>query len=245
MGLIASPIILKIIILLESFFRLNSLTGNEYNKSRGTLHKKLLKEHIGQLKKNISKEEAKLKKQNDLKSNNNKEKNLELEKAATKHIFHKEFTSIPGIGPKLKQRIEHSVFNGNLDSLYRSYRVQGIGDQKYSLIRRWVDNKKHSMPHILQSNFSGKKEIEDKYGKIFVKIENEIKKIDDTLKPMYSLKKQAESEHTKLEKITIATFKQSYNGDENSSKLVTEYHLGLFPEWSRMPTWFKELMEIS
>lgn len=242
-GIISVPIIIKILISLEFLFKINSLSRKEYNNSRGTVHKKMLQDHIKKLKNLIKKEENLLKKHQDKQAHIIKEKTTELEKAATIFIFERDFTSIPGIGRKLKERIQRNIFNGTIDSLYRSSRVHGIGETKYAAIRYWINETKHSLPQIIKSNFKGKIEIVKKYEKQLINIENDIQESQLRLSPLYELENKSESEIITLKKVTSGTFKKSYNSDEEASKIVTEYHLGLFPEWKRMPHWFKNLLE--
>lgn len=242
-GISFIPIIIKVLISLEFIFKRNSISRREYNTSRGTIHKKMLHDHLKKLKNLIKKEENLLKKYHNKQSSILKDKTDELEKAATIYIFERDFTSIPGIGKKLKERIRRNVFNGTLDSLYRSSRVQGIGETKYTEICYWVKTTKHSMSRIIESKFSGKKEIIKKYEKQLVDIEKDIQKVQKILSPLHELEKKSESEIITLDKVTIGIFVKSYKGDEEASKIVTEYHLGLFPEWRQMPSWFKNLLE--
>ena len=86
----------------------------------------------------------------------------ELEKAATIYLFNRTFQQIPGIGPKLKERIEKKVFNGTLNSLNNAWKVNGIGEEKTNNIRNWVREKKVELPRILNGDFPNKINILEK-----------------------------------------------------------------------------------
>jgi len=242
-GFFSVPLLIKALISLESIIKKYSISRREYNKSRGTAHKKLLQNQLKKIKTMIKNEENLLKKHRDKKSNTEKEKIKEIDYAATTYIFNKDFTNIPGIGRILKERIQRSVFNGTLDSLYRCNRVQGIGEQKYWEIRRWIEYTKRTMYRVIESNFPGKQGIVARYNKQLIEIGKNIQEVEERLSRLRDYSSQAEKDLKKLSRVTSGTFNKSYGGDEEASKLVTEYHLGLFPEWQRMPTWFKEMME--
>jgi len=244
-GVIAIPIIIKIIIFLEYFLRKRIITRREYKNCRGTIHKKLLKYHIKKLRNIIQDEKDLLKKTRKTKAKIEKEKKAELEKAASRYIFQEEFTDIPGIGKKLKERVERTVFDGTLDSLHQAHRVYGIGDTKYSEIYFWVEHKKRDLPNIQSSDFTGKTGIINRYDKQLAGIIDEIAEIQGRLSPLKDLLVRSEGELKSLDKVSAKTFLRSYDGDKGASELVMEYYHGVFPEWGRMPSWFSELMEVA
>jgi len=242
-GILAIPIAYKAIIQIELIIRKGLLVNKEYKNSRGTIHKKLLQTHLKKLTNLISKEEKLLKKHNSEKDKIQSRKNQDLEVAATRYIFNQNFTSIPGIGKTLKGRVERSVFKGTLDSLNRSYAVDGIGDVKYHAISNWINNTKRRMPKIIESNFIGKKVILKKFAKQLSSIGKKISDVEKRTQPLNDLEIIAESELGKLKEVSSSTFGRSYDGNKNASDRVTEYQYGLFPEWKRMPIWFKNLVE--
>jgi len=242
-GILAIPITYKAIIQLELIIRKGLLVNKEYKNSRGTVHKKLLQTHLKKLTNLISDEERLLKSHNSEKAKINSRKNQDLEVAATRYIFNQSFTSIPGIGKTLKGRVERRVFKGTLDSLNRSYAVDGIGDVKYHAIRSWINTTKRRMPRIIESNFKGKKVIVNKYEKQLSSIRKKISEVKKRIQPLTDLELVAKSELETLNEVTSSTFGRSYAGNMNASDRVTEYQYGLFPEWKRMPIWFKSLME--
>jgi len=243
LGVISLPLSIKLVFITEYNMRLKSQAKKEYNRSRGTVHKKIVKKCIDNLNKNIKatkKElESVIKHQKDLQE----ERERELTKAASKYLFDSEFTNIQGIGPILKERVRRTCFDGTLISLNRAWRVHGIGESKVYEIRNWVNGAIYRLPRLLESDFPGKRNIISKYSDLSLSAEERISSLNSELTLMIELETVAKSDLNKLDKVTSSTFIESYKGNVDARELVTEYHIGSFSEWERVPLWFKQLVE--
>lgn len=237
------PFLIKIIFSFEFYYRKSSLAKKEYKNARGTAHKNLLKKSLNNLTREIQKTKNELDSAIRAEKDLQLEKTRELEKAATIYIFESDFTSIPGIGKILKDRIRRTVFDGTLQSLHRAWGVHGIGESKAYEIRKWIEKTARRLPYVLNGHFPNKLRIVNKYDDLIRNANNRIKNIESTYKPMIELENIAKTELDKLNQVKSSIFKKSYDGDIMATEAVTEYHLGCFPEWRRIPGWFITLME--
>jgi len=241
--IVVSPLLFVIFTSLEFYFNKSSRARREYKNARGTIHKNFLKKGS----KNLNREIQRTKKEYDsaiqVEKKLNSEKNSELEIAATVFVFETGFTSIPGIGKVLKERVRRRCFDGTLQSLNRAWGVHGIGESKAYEIRSWVERTKRRLPSILKGDFPNKQKIVEKYDELIKKANDDITNIESTLKPMIELENTVKQELDNLNSVTSSTFRKSYDGDMAANNVVTLYHLGCFPEWKRIPIWFKTLME--
>lgn len=242
--LIVSPLLFVVFTSLEFYFKKVSRARTEYNKARGTIHKNLIKKGLIKLKLEIQKTKNELDSAIQAEKRLHSERDTELEKAATVFVFETGFTGIPGIGKVLKERVRRTCFNGTLQSLGGAWRVNGIGDNKAYEIRKWIETTRRRLPSILKGDFPNKQRINNKYNDLLKKAEDRISGIESDFEPMVELEKTCNLELDGLNKVTSSTFQSSYNGDETSRDAVTNYHLGCFPEWRRVPGWFKALLEV-
>ncbi len=239
----AIPVIAKSWIQIESSIKRKELAKKEYTNSRGTIHKKMLESAHPNLKHEIGKLLETITIQKNKKRKLEGDKQIELEKKASTYLFENYFTQIPGIGKKLKDRIRYQVFDGTLNSLYRCSWVEGIGEAKSSEISYWVRNQQSRLPTFIRNGFPGKIEIENRYDSEIRSVEKQIKAYQLKVEPLQSLESQLMSELSRLKRVEVSTFLKSFDGDKEASNIVTQYHLGVFPEWGRMPSWFKTCME--
>lgn len=216
---------------------------DDYRTARGTMHLNLLKECLSNLRLKIKETTNDLESAKQYRTDLVNEKKKELEVAATIYLVNLEFTSIPGIGPVLKDRVMRTCFDGTLQSLRRAWTVYGIGEERAYAIAVWVNQAQRKLPLILEGKFPGKDEINKKYDQLERETDQYIMNTEMLLRDMLELKKRATNELKRLEKVKISTFLKSYKGDSDASKDVTNYLLGSFPEWGRIPDWFKTLIE--
>lgn len=243
LGIFIIPTLFIIFYSIEFYFKKMFRTRNEYKSTRGTTHKTLLTNGLNNLLNETQRTKKELTSAIKAEKNLQKEKDLALEKAASSILFETEFTKIPGIGKVLKEKVRRTCFDGTLKSLNRAWGVHGIGQSKTYEIYRWVEKTQKLLPRILKGNFPNKQQIINKYNNLLSKASNEISNTESMIKKMVDLENTVQKELNKLNSVTISTYKKSYDGDVASTDAVTEYYMGCFPEWKRMPNWFKNLME--
>ncbi|MHA1973136.1 MAG: LamG-like jellyroll fold domain-containing protein [Candidatus Hodarchaeales archaeon] len=237
---IAIPFISKTAIQLDYNSQKTKYAKKEYKGSRGTQHKQILETILTNLNKEIKEQEQKLRNLRTQRTNITTQKEQELERAVTTHVFNTTFQNIPGIGPTLKERIRHQSFNGTYDSLRSSWRVHGIGENKQYAIQNWINTNQANLPRALRNNFPNKQQINEKYAR---QIDNYNKKISQTSKKIEDLnrtKNPVETEYIRLKNVTVKTIKESFEGNQEAAEKVLTYHRGIYPEWGTPPKWLEE-----
>ena len=76
-----------------------------------------------------------------------------METKLTPQIVHTELDRILGIKRVLKKRVIRYCFDGTLESLNHVYHVQGIGQDKSYVSRRWVNRNRALLTQCLQGRF--------------------------------------------------------------------------------------------
>ena len=228
---------------IEFYLRLWLQARNDYRTARGTSHLKLLKICLRNLQSRIRLTSSDLEKTRKYKEQLPNDRDIELETAATTYLVNLEFKNIPGIGPVLRERIMRSCFNGRLASLRNASQVYGIGEQRAYAITIWVNQAERKLPQILNGSFPGKEETNRKYDRLEKEASQEIIDTEDHLSEMQKLEKNCVAGLANLKKVHVSTFVKSYKGDFEASGLVADYLIGCFPEWGKIPDWFKSVLE--
>lgn len=243
LGVIIVGLIIALFPSIEFRLKLWLKARNDYKTARGTMHLKLLHKCLSNLRLKIKQTQTDLEKTKKYKEELTVERKKELEVAATTYLVNLEFTNIPGIGPILKNRVMRTCFDGTLQSLRRAWRVYGIGEERAYAISAWVNQAQRKLPLILGGAFPGKEKINEKYDHLEKETNQRIMNTETFLKDMLELEKESSNELAKLKRIKVSTFLNSCKGDVDASEAVTNYLLGCFPEWRRIPHWFKTLIE--
>ncbi len=172
----------------------------------------------------------------------NQQTDAELLRALTIHLINTRFTEIPGIGTKLKDRIVRTCFDGTLESLLRSQRAHGVGQEKAAAIRSWVYRMKQTLPKLLDKDFPGKPDIIEKQR---AKREQLSEQRDDLTKAVSSRERviaDARKGLVALEAVAVSDFREALRGDHKASEKIAHYAVGSFAEWERMPRWFAAIL---
>jgi len=228
---------------IEIRIRLWRRARRDYQCARGIVHLRLLKNSLSVLDKRIAEAQKALKVLEIERARLKQEKERKLEAALSKHLVDSEFTNITGIGPVLKDRVIRYCFDGTLKSLRGAGSVRGIGYQKEVAITRWLNLAEKRLPTLLQKGFPGKDGINKMYEELDKQKENEFAKINSDLLVMRDLKANASTLSERLKSVHPSTFVRAYKGNKEAAEEVASHMLGAFPEWGRMPEWFKTLIE--
>jgi prefoldin subunit 5 len=229
---------------LEFQLKLRRRAKNDYRHARGTTQRVLIESCLENLNREISSLQGKIRQLQSRKSELQIARDNNLELTLTTQIVNKELDTIPGIGKLLKDRILKRCFNGTLDSLVNAQRyVHGIGDEKNSAIRQWVRNTRAKMPQLLHADFPGKHQILTKYAKMDRQIDEELQVTTADHESLQQLKSQSTEALERLRPVDTSTFLKAHQGDEEAAQRVTQYLVGIYPEWKRSPPWFKTLTE--
>ena len=159
--------------------RINSLARQDYNRSRGTIHKNLLKHCLGNLR--------------------NEMKKLEIKLISLKNQKHM-------VSTQKNDEVRSTRRRSAASSSARKKRIEQFGKQ------------------------------EDEYS-------GHILEAQGRLDYLVNLEAQAVFHMNRLENVTPSMFTRSYKGVDIASEESTKYMLGIFPEWTRTPEWFKSLTE--
>ena len=223
--------------------RIASRARRDYAQARGTHHLHQIRESLGILTdrlKNLEKERHKL--NHDIQTLA-EQRSSELSSALCRHIAQTHLTDVDGIGPKLRDRIIATCFDGTLDGLrHADNRVYGVGQKKAWDIWIWVLKWKPQLPELLKEDFPNKAAISEKYDRKEREYKRRLKETEEGIQEMGDLKTLAAAEEKRLSQVTVAHFRQAYREDKDASQVVDEYLQGAFPEWAPMPSWFKILI---
>jgi hypothetical protein len=230
---------------LEYEVRLRRRIREHYLKARGTTHRQILQSSLSSLRERISRIEADVQSLLSRRAMLEGEGKRELEKKLTMQVVIEELDKVPGIGPMLKDRIIEQCFDGTLESISGSHLVEGIGEQKCVAIREWVENTKLNIPHLLLGDFQGKADILEKYANLDGELEGKLKVSDLELRSLKQLIGKATVSLNSLEPVDASTFMAAYKGNSGAAEVATRYLIGVYPEWGRIPIWFKTLTEMS
>ena len=223
-------------------FKIYNRSRSDYLQARGTYHLQQIKIPLRKLKERINKlksEESQLIAQI---KNLREERSAKLLEALTRFVVQNQFTNVKGIGPTLRARILAHCFDGTLQSLKRANAVRGIGGEKYYAICQWVKEVEYRLPDLLKDDFPNKNSIIEEYNQLGlslnINLKNTRKEISESMELWISSLKAKDS----LGKVKIVHFIKSYHFNKEASKIVNVYLQGIFPEWGKMPQWFKTLV---
>ncbi len=221
----------------------NRKVNRDFTNARGTLHRNILQNALANLNREVSTINERLAQLTQQRTELQRTRDLELEKILTPQIVSTELTDVPGIGSVLKDRLIKECFNGTLESLNRASSVHGIGHDKGKAVEKWVRQTRRKMPQLLQRDFSGKAPIMKKYADLDENLLREINARHEKLQELQALIGKATTVLNDLKTVSKATFSKAYSGDEQAAETVTHYLNGIFPEWERIPIWYKTLVE--
>jgi hypothetical protein len=242
--------LIPLLAILEPKLRLLFRAWVDYESSRGTFHKKLLRDLLSTLRARSN--ELKIQKTalEIRMSQLDSELRNALKARLINHLVSEGLTVVTGIGPILKERIMKFCFDGTLESLEnlpylrsRGWRLQGIGEEKARAISRWAEKIKKRLPELLEEDFPGKSELIKKYSMLSSPIKSKINDLEAKLSFIRYLEKKASAELDRLSSTNAFTFFKAYFGDMESSRKANEHLMGIFPEWEEMPDWLKLLMK--
>jgi hypothetical protein len=228
---------------IEFNLRLWLKARNDYRTARGTVHLKLLEGCLRNLRIKITSANSDLERTKQHEWQLSNDRGEELETAATRYLVELEFRNIPGIGPVLRERILRHCFDGKLHSLRNASYVHGIGEQKAYAINRWVNYAQGKLPKVLNGSFPGKDGINERYNRQEKETKQKIFDTEALLGEMQELEKNCVADLQDLKRVHVSTFVKSYKGDPEASTLAAGYLVGCFPEWGKIPPWFKSIVE--
>ena len=145
----------------ESWIRTQA--REDYMRSRGTYHAREMRTAIRRHRSALKPLVDQQRELRDRLAQMGKKETKELERKLTIALVNESFLKIPGIGPKLKDRIVQACFDGTLESLLRANQVHGVGQEKELAIRTWVHQMKRGFRSRLDGDFAGKALILEKY----------------------------------------------------------------------------------
>jgi len=162
----------------------------------------------------------------------------DLRRALAIHLANGPLAEVRGIGSKLKDRIVETCFDGTLESLLQAQHVPGVGEEKASDIRVWVQEMQNRMPQLLKGDFDGKAEVQAAVGERGAELGVRRSELDRIIYARRGLLSRASETLTSLELITPAIFRAALKGDTAAAERVAAHTVGAFPEWEPAPKWF-------
>ena len=222
--------------------RIMSQAREDYLQCRGTNHARLLQAAINRHQEAVNELEVARKNLDYKIQQLDKEINEQLQRALATHLVKSQFTGIPGIGSKLRDRIISTCFDGTLDSLNRSQLVRGVGPEKAAAIRAWVYQMKRSMPKLLKSDFPGKQDILEKQRERRHRLMEKRSGLNEEIIARKRVIDRARDGLASFAGVTVSDFRKALRGDAEASQRIAKYSLGAFAEWESMPEWFAAII---
>jgi hypothetical protein len=228
---------------IELNLQMRAQAKRSYARSRGTRHLRTISSCLPRLQRTIKEVESKIQ---HLEAENRKltvAKQRELEGTLTTHLVNGELDQIPGIGIELQDRVLKQCFNGTLESLYQAPFVYGVGENRGWAILCWVKETYMRLPELLAKDFPGKTDLVVKYRGREERIQHDLRVNQEKLRELLQLERTAITTRTAWGTVSPSTFFDAYRGKKEATKAVTNYMIGVYPEWGRMPVWYKTLTE--
>lgn len=223
-------------------FKIYNRARSDYLQARGTYHLRQIKISLRRLKEKINilkiEEDELIAKIKNLKE----ERSRKLLEALSSFLVQGQFIDIRGVGPTLRQRIISHCFDGTIQSLKRANAVRGIGGEKYYAVCQWVSAVESKLPDLLKDDFPNKNSIIEEYNQQGLQINAKLRNIKKEISELISLREASLKAKANLEKVKITSFIKSYRLSEEDSMNVNEYLQGIFPEWGKIPQWYKILI---
>jgi len=223
--------------------RIAKTAREDHAGSRGTHHAKQLREairlherHLQPLRGEHTKLQAEL-------NGIARREQAELERALTQALIDSSFLKIPGIGPKLRDRILGTCFDGSLDSLLRAHQVYGVGQEKSFAIRNWVQQMRRGFTSRLEEDFPGKSEVQAKHSARSEELARRLKSLSSRIARREEVVAVAGEHLAPLERTTPRTFRRALRGDQPAAERVGAYVTGAFAEWEPLPDWFAAILK--
>ncbi len=223
-------------------FKIYNRARSDYLQARGTYHLQQIKIPLRKLKERINKlvsEESQLINQI---NNLREDRSAKLLEALTRFVVQNQFTNVKGVGPTLRERILTHCFDGTLQSLKRANTVRGIGGEKYYAICQWVKEVEYRLQDLLKDDFPNKNSIIEEYNRLGLSLNSNLKNTRKNVSELIILRDISLKAKDNLEKVKISHFIKSYRFNQEVSKSVNEYLQGIFPEWGKIPEWYKTLI---
>ena len=162
----------------------------------------------------------------------------DLKRTLVIYLANGPLAEVRGIGAKLKDRIVEACFDGTLESLLQAQHVQGVGEEKATDIRVWVQEMQNRMPQLLKGDFDGKTEVQATIEQGRTELGSRRNKLDRIIHARRDLLLQASQTLASLELITPTIYRAALSGDTAAAERVAAHTLGAFPEWEPAPKWF-------
>ncbi|NMC29935.1 MAG: hypothetical protein GYA45_07690 [Pelolinea sp.] len=221
---------------------LEKIAFGEFESARGTYHLKMLKDAQTRFQSIVKDYNLEILESNDQIREIEDNTKKQLSQCLERYLISTKITEIPGIGAALGQRILKFIYKNTLTDLYRSFALNGIGDQKQLQINIWVHKYLEEIPGLLLKDFPGKEEI-------IIQSNDKIYTIQEQIKQKISEKSMVEKKLeminfwiNKLEKTTLNDFITARVENKGNFSEIEEYINGVFAEWEPIPDWFKEVI---
>lgn len=228
-----------------------------YKNSRGTSHKRMLREDLSALDEIISTKEGIINEREKECGKIKEQLSCKYKKLAFLHYFQSNYDSIDGVGEKYSKLIVQLIkrtpnenwkyLNKMGNTIVNKTRaIKGIGNKKFYSLRKWCQENIQDIKK-LSKKYSGDQEVcqEDK-GKI-KRLKEQISDIKSQIQELRKLRKKLNISLEQLEKTTARDFILA-NVDPKkhpeSAEKANQYLKGFYPEWGNPPEWYNEIQAV-
>lgn len=166
----------------------------------------------------------------------------EMGEALIRHLVHDRLTEIPGIGERRQADILRYVYKGQLADLRLAHRLPGIGEQTQRAINQWVTHYQRNFAKVLETNFPGKVQVNDKYQLLIQAEEKKMAAARGDIKAARQYLDRIQPELAWLESISAKAFYRALKNPATNSPELSRYLQGVFAEWEPTPDWFQKVL---
>jgi len=229
---------------IEFTLQMRAQAERTYARSRGTKHLSTISNCLPRLQRTIAEVESTIQHLEVENRALTTAKHRELENTLTLQLVQGGLDQMLGAGTELRDRVLQQCFNGTLESLHQASFVYGVGENRGWEIQCWVKETRTRLPELLLKDFPGKTDIARKYGARENQVQHELRANHERLRELLQLERTAVATRTAWRTIGPSTFYDAYRGNREAAETATRYLIGVYPEWGRMPVWYKTLVEM-
>jgi len=166
--------------------------------------------------------------------------------ATERRYVEAQFKNIPGIGPKIRDKILREVFHGRLEDLRNAHRVRGVGESRQQAINVWLAKATVAARAGTYSDEATNARIQAEYADRVGPIEDEVAELKRRCTELDAYGQQILAGYKRLSAVSDRHFVRALMAPGMPAIQVPDFYLtGLFAEWEPEPDWFRQAVDLA
>ncbi|MCC6170288.1 MAG: hypothetical protein IT329_23920 [Caldilineaceae bacterium] len=215
----------------------------DYERARGSAHRKLLEETRRQLEQKQAQIDAEMQRIRQQLQALEAQYQADLRTALELHFVRDRFDQVPGIGSALKARILSATNARRLADLAAADTVVGVGESRMAAITAWIADARRQMPTLLAQPFPGRGPIDQRFHEQKSSLQHALAQCQTRSASLHRRMAALDQHLNALKTVTPQTFVEAASGSQTAQQAALHYTAGLFAEWEPVPGWFREIVE--